>query len=147
MTTHVDRPQGSDAPTATGPSMVRVTTGVGAALILVGVAGYLGTSAQSPTALAPSIVGLPMTILGTVARHPARRRNAIHSALGVALLGLLASGMPLMDLPALLTGRDVERPAAVISAGAMAVLCLTYLGLGIRSFRAARRGGDGAGAA
>lgn len=135
----------SDVPaTANGPSMNTVTRNVGVALIVVGVGGYVGTGAQSLTALVPSLVGAVLLVLWAVARNPARRRTAIHSALGVALVGLLASGMPLMDLPALLTGGDVERPAAVLSAAAMAGLCLVYLVLGIRSFRAARRVGGGA---
>lgn len=137
----------SDVPaTASGPSMTAVTRNVGVALVVVGVGGYVGTGAQSVTALVPSLVGALLLVLWAVARNPGRRRTAIHSALGVALVGLLASGMPLMDLPALLAGRDVERPAAVLSAAAMAVLCLVYLILGIRSFRAARRVSDGAAA-
>jgi hypothetical protein len=129
--------------TANGPSMQTVTRNVGVALVVVGVGGYVGTGAKSVTALAPSVVGALLLVLWAVARNPVRRRTAIHSALGVALVGLLASGMPLMDLPVLLTGGDVERPAAVLSAAAMAVLCLVYLVLGIRSFRAARRVSDG----
>lgn len=78
-----------------------------------------------------------------MARAPSRRRTAIHAAFGVAVVGLLASGMPLMDLPALLTDGDVERPVAVGSATAMAVLCLVFLMFGIKSFRAARRLPDG----
>ncbi len=118
--------------------MIMVTRAIGGLLVLVGVVAYLATDRQSPTALAPAAVGVLLLIFGFLAGKPERTRSMIHAALGVSLLGLLASGMPLSDLPALFAG-DAERPGAVLAAAAMALLCLVHLGLGVRSFLAARR--------
>ena len=119
--------------------MVAVTRGVGVALVVVGALAYALTGAESVTALAPAAVGLVILVLGLAAGRESLRRHMIHAALVVALLGVLASAMPLAELPALLTGGDVERPGAVIASTAMALLCLVYLVLGVRSFIAARR--------
>lgn len=119
--------------------MVAVTRAIGVAMIVVGVVAYLVTSAESITALAPALVGLVLLALGLAAGREDRRRTMIHAALVVALLGLLATAMPLAELPALLGDGDVERPAAVVASAALAVLCLIYLVLGVRSFVAARR--------
>lgn len=118
--------------------MITVTRVIGALLVLTGVVAYLATARESLTALAPSVVGLLLLALGLLAGKPERTRNMIHAALAVSLLGLLASGMPLRDLPALLDG-DADRPGAVVASAAMAVLCLVHLALGVRSFMAARR--------
>ena len=45
----------------------------------------------------------------------------------------------LMGLPALLSGSEVERPAAVVSQSIMAILMAVFVGLCVRSFIAARR--------
>lgn len=120
-------------------TMVTITRLIGGLLIVTGVVAYMSTGAESVTALAPAFVGAILLVLGLLAANPERTRTMIHAALGVSLLGVLASIMPLADLPALLSGDDVERPAAVVTAGFMALLCLVHLAFGIRSFRAARR--------
>lgn len=117
--------------------MITITRGIGAVLIVVGLAAYLGTGAESVTALAPAVLGILLLALGIAAAKPNLHRHMIHAALVVSLLGLLASAMPLMDLPALFAG-EAERPAAVLASGAMALLCLAHLVLGVRSFIAAR---------
>lgn len=119
--------------------MVTVTRALGAVLLVLGVGAYLGTGTESVTALAPAVPGLLLLVLGVLAGNEDRRRHMIHAALVVALLAVLASLMPLMELPALLAGDDVERPAAVIVSALMALLCLVYIGLGVRSFVAARK--------
>lgn len=118
--------------------MITVTRAIGALLVLAGFVAYLATDRQSMTALAPAAVGVLLLIFGFLAGKPERTRSMIHAALGVSLLGLLASGMPLRDLPALFAG-DAERPGAVVAAAVMALLCLVHLALGVRSFLAARR--------
>lgn len=118
--------------------MVTVTRVVGALLLIAGIIAYLATAMASPTALAPAGVGLVLLTLGLLAGRADWRRHLMHAALVVSLLGVLASLMPLRDLPAFLAG-TAERPGAVAAAGTMAVLCLIHLALGIRSFVAARR--------
>lgn len=125
--------------------MVLVTRAVGAVLVVIGIAAYLLTGAESVTALFPAFLGLPMLILGVVAAREGARQHAIHAALVLALLGLVGTAANLMELPALLTGGDVERPTAVATSAITALACAVYLGLGIRSFRQARRSETAAG--
>ncbi len=122
--------------------MTTITRAIGAVLIAVGLVAYLGTGAESVTAAAPAALGLLLLVFGILAGREHLHQHMIHAALVVALLGLVASAMPLAELPALLGGGEVERPAAVLASTAMALLCLVYLVLGIRSFAAARRSRD-----
>jgi hypothetical protein len=57
----------------------------------------------------------------------------------VAILGLAGTARGLMQLPTLLGGGEVARPAAVYSQSITAVALLVLLVMGIRSFIAARR--------
>ena len=119
--------------------MTTITRAIGAVLIAVGLVAYLGTGAESVTAAAPAALGLLLLVFGVLAGREHLHQHMIHAALVVALLGLVASAMPLAELPALLGDGEVERPAAVLASAAMALLCLAYLVLGVRSFIAARR--------
>ena len=121
--------------------MVLFTRGLGAALLLVGVVAYVATGSESITALFPAFLGLPLLVLGLIAGRESARQHAIHGALVLALFGVVGSAMPLVDLPALLTGGEVERPVATVTSAITALACLVYLGVGVRSFRAARRSG------
>jgi hypothetical protein len=116
-----------------------VTKAIGLALLVIGVGGYVLTGASSITALIPAFIGLPVIVLGLLAGREQWRRHAIHAALVLALLGLLGTLMNVAQLPALLTGGNVERPGAVVSSTLTALCCAIYLGLGVRSFRSARR--------
>jgi hypothetical protein len=108
------------------------------ALMVLGIMGYVATGMASPTALIPAGFGVVLAGLGYYGRHEATRKTAMHLAMGVALLGLLGSARGLLSLPALLTGGEVARPAAVASQSAMAAIMIVYLAAGINSFRAAR---------
>ncbi|HVM19315.1 MAG TPA: hypothetical protein VM307_05075 [Egibacteraceae bacterium] len=126
--------------------MTTITRLLGATLIVVGIVAYVATGADSITALLPAFLGALILVLGVVAARPAAHRHAIHGALVLALLGLLGTLMNVAELPAVLAGRDVERPGAVVASSVTAVLCLVYLVLGVRSFIAARRNQDTAAA-
>ena len=119
--------------------MTSLTRGLGVALIVVGLVAYFATGSDSPTALIPAVLGLILLVLGFVAGRENLHRHAIHAALVVALLGALGTLMNLADLPALLSGGDVERPGAVIASAITFVLCVGYVAMGVRSFLAARR--------
>lgn len=119
--------------------MTNVVRTVGAALVLLGLAAYLLTGADSVTALIPAFLGVPIVLLGVLAGRESLHRHAIHGALVFALLGLIGTLSNVVELPALLTGGDVERPVAVVTSTLTAALCLVLLVLGIRSFTAARR--------
>ena len=119
--------------------MTTLTRALGLALIAVGLVSFFATGSDSPTAMIPAALGLVILVLGMVAGRETLHQHAIHGALVVALLGALGTLMNVVELPALLSGDDVERPGAVIAATITFVLCVGYLVAGIRSFRAARR--------
>jgi hypothetical protein len=114
--------------------MATVTRAVGVVLIALGVLAYVGTGFEHPTALYRAVLGLVILVLGVLASREALHRHMIRGALVVALLGLIGS------IPAaaeLLTG--AARPIASIVSLITALVCASYLGMGIRSFLAARR--------
>jgi hypothetical protein len=116
--------------------VIAVTRGVGAVLIVVGVLAYAVSGAESPTALLPAVLGVLVLALGVLAGKEQFHRHAIHAALAVSLLGFL--GTVPRALP-LLTGGDVDLPVAAWASLATAVVTLAHVGLGVRSFVAARR--------
>ena len=122
--------------------MPQITIALGALLILIGVGFYFGTGATSVTALIPAFLGIPITIAGLVASRERWRKHAMHAAVLVALLGFLGSARGLLSLPALLSGAELARPAAVAAQSITAVLCAVFVGLAVNSFIQARRSGE-----
>jgi hypothetical protein len=124
--------------------LANVTIGIGAALIALGLAGYLvlpgvyGT-ARSVTALIPAFVGAVLLILGGLAREPNRRRTIMHIAVIVGFVGLLGSLPGVPRVIEMLSGGEVARPAAAVAQSIMAVLLAVYVGLCVKSFIDARR--------
>ena len=108
----------------------------GSLLVLTGVGGF--AAFRSPTALIPVAFGVLLGVCGLVARKESLRRHAMHAAAAVALLGFLPSAPGLLGIPDLLAG-EAARPAAVVLRSAMALLCLAFLVVAVRSFVAARR--------
>jgi uncharacterized membrane protein HdeD (DUF308 family) len=112
---------------------------LGALLILIGVGFYFGTGTRSPTALIPALLGILLGVSGVLALRERWRKHAMHSAVLLALVGLLGSARGLVQLPAMLAGAGVARPAAVVAQSITGLLCLVFIGLGVRSFVRARR--------
>jgi fluoride ion exporter CrcB/FEX len=114
----------------------------GCLLILLGVGGYVyGTmnGNASLTALIPAIFGVLLIVFGALARSMENlRKHLMHGAVLVGLLGFLATVSSFFKIPALLAG-TAERPAAVVSQLAMAIICLTFVILCVKSFIDARR--------
>src|SRR5688572_30919152 len=104
-----------------------------AALIVIGVVGYVATDRQSATALIPAFLGLLLLASGWLARNEAYRRHAMHAVAGLALLGLLGT---IGGLVRLIGGTTT--PAA-ISQGLTAMLTGALLALSVKSFIDARR--------
>lgn len=119
--------------------MPQITIVFGALLCLVGVGFYFGTGATSVTALIPAFIGLPVLLAGALALKEAWRRHAMHAAVLLGTLGLLGSLRGAIQLPALLGGGVVARPAAVWAQSITAMLCLVFVALCVRSFVNARR--------
>lgn len=109
----------------------------GRILILIGIAGYgygLTTANASPTALIPAFFGIVIMILGHVAKAKDNlRKHLMHAAVLIALLGFLAS------LGGLITRYNVSANPAIISQVAMAMTCLIFVLLCVRSFMNARQ--------
>ena len=119
--------------------MPQTTVAFGVLLCLVGVGFYAGTGGASLTALIPAFLGLPLVVAGVLARREAWRRHAMHAAALLGTLGVLGSLRGAVQLPALLAGSEVARPAAVAAQSVTALLCLVFVGLCVRSFVNARR--------
>ena len=108
----------------------------GILLIVLGVASYTMTGRTSITAMIPAFFGVVLLICAMIARSSeAARKHAMHAAVAVGLVGAIAALV--RGIPGALNG-DPARPA-VLAQLAMGVLLLIYVGLGVRSFIAARR--------
>jgi len=94
-------------------------------------------SGPSKTALIPSVFGLLLLICGTLGLDERMRKHAMHGAAGVALLGFLAAGGRLASKLGDIFSGNISRPMMFIIL--MAVLCLAYVLLSVRSFIAARK--------
>jgi peptidoglycan/LPS O-acetylase OafA/YrhL len=115
--------------------MPNVTIAFGAMLCLLGVGMYLATGTYSWTALIPAFVGLPLLLLGLIARaKESLRKHAMHAAAAIGLLGFIA---PVGRMAS--KGIAETAPAAVASQAIMAGLCLAFVVLCVRSFIEARR--------
>jgi fucose 4-O-acetylase-like acetyltransferase len=114
------------------------TIALGAALIVLGLGGYVLTGAVSPTALIPAAFGALLVVAGVLARDAGKRMHAMHAAVVIALLGFLGSARGLLGLGKVLDGTAV-RPAAIVAQTIMALLTLGYIVVAVRSFIQARR--------
>lgn len=111
----------------------------GACLIVLGVVGYAVTGAVSVTALIPAFVGVPVLLCGILgACRESLRKHVMHVASALALLAVLGTIPGIIKLPALLTGGEVARPAAVITQSIMFGLSAIFFALCTASFVRAR---------
>jgi hypothetical protein len=117
--------------------MARITIVTGLLLCGVTVIGLLGATSGLPlTAFIPMLFGIPLVILGIIGLNPHRRKMAMHIAVGLAALGgVMTAGRALASL---MRGADGFGFATLL-VSSMAVICLVYVGLGVRSFIQARR--------
>jgi hypothetical protein len=110
----------------------------GAILIVIGVVGYvIGVmdGKASVTALIPAFFGIVLAALGLISRaKEGLRKHLMHVAVVVALLGFIATAGRLISKMSELTASP-----AVIAQASMAIICLAFVLLGIRSFAVARR--------
>jgi hypothetical protein len=121
--------------------MPQITLILGALLVLIGVSFYVGTGTSSITALIPAFLGVPILVAGGLAFRQGWRKHAMHVAVLLALLGFLGSARGLLQLPALLSGAELERPAAALAQSITALLCVVFVVLAVNSFIRARRSG------
>jgi hypothetical protein len=110
----------------------------GGLLVIIGIAGYLygiSTGHASLTALIPAVFGIAIGVLGFIGRlKESLRKHLMHVAVIFALLGfLLPAGRLLSNIG------SIGLTPAVISQVSMALVCLVFVILSVRSFIAARR--------
>ena len=110
--------------------MPRVTIGLGAILIALGIISYIATGFASWTALIPAILGAIVLICGLIALKSVR--VGIILGLIVAVLGVLGTAMNVMQLADVFTG-DAERPTAVIVSTITFLLLIIYAIMAIRA--------------
>ncbi len=124
--------------------MAKVTLVFAALLIALGLAGYLGTGSQYPTALIPMWIGLALGVFGALAISPneSRRKLFMHINVTIGLLGLIGTTVEIMRSS--LSGKTPD-PIAMASKYSLAGLLLIYIVLCVRSFIASRRARTAAG--
>ena len=124
--------------------MAKVTLIFALLLVVLGLAGFLGTGSVHYTALIPTWIGLALGLFGFLAISPSesRRKLFMHINVTIALLGFLGSaGRAVYGyLHASAAGTSPDA-IALGSQAIMAALTLIYVILCVRSFIAARRSG------
>ena len=112
----------------------------GILLVLVGVAGFVATGCQHPTALIPAYLGVVLIICGALGLKASEkaRKHIMHVAVLVALLGMIFTFSGLQHLPDFFKG-TAEKPQAVLSKSGTFILCAAYFILCIKSFIDVRR--------
>jgi len=123
--------------------MAKWTMSFGALLAAVGLIGFVGTGSVHPTALIPLLFGLVLVVCGVLANteNPRKRMLWMHIAVTIGLLGFLFPGfMAVKDLVKSHVDQvSLAHPAAVHEQLAMAVICLAFVVMCVRSFISARR--------
>ena len=124
--------------------MAKLTLVFAALLVLLGLAGYLGTGSMHATALIPTWIGLALAVFGYLAISPneGRRKLFMHVNVTIGLLGFLGGAAEAVRGYVHATSAGVEPDMiALASKATMAGLLLIYVILCVRSFIAARRTG------
>jgi uncharacterized membrane protein len=119
--------------------MARLSIILGIILILLGLISYFGISSESITALIPTFIGIPMLVLGFLALNEKYKKHAMHGAAVLMLIGFGGTISGLIKFFRMIGGEVFERPSAITVQAIMAVLCLAFLILAIKSFIDARR--------
>jgi uncharacterized membrane protein (UPF0136 family) len=124
--------------------MAKVTLTFAVLLVVLGLAGYLGTGSQHPTAMIPAWIGLALGVGGYLAISPkeSRRKLFMHANVSIALLGFIGAMAEVVRSYVHASSAGVAaNQIAQASKIALASLLLIYMILCVRSFKAARRAG------
>ncbi len=119
--------------------MPGLTIIIGSILTLLAGVSYIGSGGASWTALIPAMVGVPLVVLGIIARKEQARKHAMHVAVALAMIGFLGTIRVLPSFLTIIGGGSVERPGAIIAQLTMACCCFVLVLFGVRSFVEARR--------
>lgn len=117
-----------------------VTIVIGSALTILGIAAFVLTGSQFPTALIPLYFGTVFEILGGISLiSPKLRKHMMHGVAMLALLGVLGTIGGVVAGVKWIGGNPPAQPAAVYSKVLMFALCLLLEVLCVNSFIVARR--------
>ena len=122
--------------------MVLFSIALGIILTLLGAIGYALSGGESITALIPSFFGIPILILGLLARKEHWRKHMMHAITLLALIGFAGSVRGISSLADMLGGVEVARPLATVMQSVMALLTLAFVIFAVKSFIDARRQRD-----
>ena len=120
--------------------MAKVSIAFGIILIILGLVSYFGISSESITALIPAFLGIPVLVLGIIALNEKYLKHSMHAVAVLMLLGFGGTVSGLFKFFRMLGGESFERPSAITVQTIMALLCLVFLVLAVKSFIDARRG-------
>lgn len=124
--------------------MAKVTLVFAALLVVLGLAGFIGTGSIHYTALIPTWFGLALALFGFLAISPdeKRRKLFMHVNVTIGLLGFLGAAGKALQGYLHATSIGVKPDCIAIGSQlTMAVLLLVYVLLCVRSFIEARRSG------
>ena len=121
--------------------MAKITIVFGVALLVLGVGFYFATGAAAPTSLIPAVFGVLLVLCGVLANTPEPRRRMLwmHIAVTLGLAGFIFPAARTISAFIKAHGAPVARPLAVAEQAVMAVVCLIFVALCVRSFIEARR--------
>jgi uncharacterized membrane protein len=114
--------------------MARIAIVFGGLLIALGLGDYLGTGRESVFDLIPTLFGLVILGLGLAALREAWRKNAVHTAVVVGLVGFVAMLHSLIRL----VSKLLSEPS-LLAQSMMSILCAVFVLLCVKSFIDARR--------
>jgi len=120
--------------------MAKISIAFSIILIVLGLVSYFGISNESITALIPTFLGVPVLILGFLALSEKYLKHSMHVAAVLMLLGFGGTIGGLIKFFRMIAGETFERPSAIVVQAIMALLCLIFLVLAVKSFIDARRG-------
>jgi hypothetical protein len=124
--------------------MAKVTLIFALLLVLLGLAGFVGTGSQYPTALIPTWFGLALGVFGFLAigPNPSRRKLFMHINVTIGLLGFLGAFIQAIKEYAHARSAGIDLNKIAVGAQlAMAGLLFIYVALCVKSFIDARRSG------
>ena len=106
---------------------------LGSILVIFGIAMYIISGQSSVTALIPSFMGVPLTLLGLLSeRMPENRHYLMHASMVLALL------MVIMPIAMVVAMGVPDSDLTITSLFTLLILGSIFLVAGIKSFRHAR---------
>jgi hypothetical protein len=121
--------------------LAKLTIGFGILLALVSVGFWLAMGRAEMAALHPAGIGILLILCGALANteNPKKRMLWMHIAVTLGLIGFLTTGIRAGIALAKGTAMSIN-PMGFDERAVIALICLVYVALCVRSFITARRG-------